>query len=166
MLCQQEQPVERVLLQRFVHQAEFAEDFLFGNLGGNVLQRNVAGDNSKLEPVADHQHSHILDSERVLNELGMSGKAETFVGHGLFVDRTGDEDIYLAFFKLANRCLKGLDGTFCRFRSCLSRLGEGAVRETVDYVDAFCVGFGGTADGIGVHLFNFGNCLAVETEEL
>jgi len=126
----------------------------------------VAGHDGEPEAVADHKHSHVLDSESILDIFRVAREAEALVGHRLLVDRAGDQHVYLALLEFADGGLKREDSPSGGLGGGLSGLCECAVRQAVDDIDALRVSLLCAADGVGVHLLDLRDGLAVEAEKL
>ena len=155
-----------VLLEGLVDEAQLAQNALFGDLRGHVLEGNVARDDGEAQAVADHEHQGIGGAEGVLDVFGVAREAEALERHGLLVDGARDEHVDEARLEVGDGALERLDGAAGRLGRGLAGLGVGAVREAVDDVDALGVRLGGAADGVRVHGLHFGDGLAVEAEEL
>ena len=149
-----------------MYKAELAQYLLFSDLRRHVLEGDVSRDYGELEPVADHEHGHVPGSESFLDIFRVPGEAEALVHHGLLVDGAGHKYVNLPFLELCDGPVQCGDGRPGRFRSGLSGLGETVVGKAVDYVHALGLGLGGAVDRVCLHLLDFGNGLAVETEKL
>ena len=155
-----------VLLERLFHQAQFAEYLFFGDGSRHLLEGNVASDDAHFQPFADHQHGNVLHPESLLEELRMAGESEAFGDYRLLVDGSCHQHVYLAGLEVAygpfecgNRGLGGFSGGSARL--CVH-----IVRQASDYVHAPGVSLGCGRNGVGVHLLDFGDGFAVETENL
>ena len=155
-----------VLLEGLVDQAQLAQDALFGDLRGDVLEGNVARDDGQAQAVADHEHQRIRGAEGVLDVFGVAREAEAFERHGLLVDGARDEHVHEAGLEVGDGALERQDGAFGGFGRGLAGFGVGALRQAADDVDALGMRLGGAVDGVGVHRLHFGDGLAVEAEEL
>ena len=153
-------------LQGSLHQTQFAEDLLFGDAGGDILQRDVTRHDADLERIADHQHRDILDPESILEILRMACITETFPGHRFLVEGGGDQDVDVAFLDVADSPFQCGHGRFRGFGRGLSGLYENIVRQAVDNVDSAGVRLFGGADHVGVQLVYLMDQLLIEAEYL
>src|SRR5690606_33868582 len=66
----------KVIFQTLLHEFQFANNTLFGNMCSHIFERNVPRDNPDTEIFAHHKHQYIVRIGLALQIFGMSWEVE------------------------------------------------------------------------------------------